>query len=333
MASFGRYHSLGFGDPYGDGVAVLAAGQGGTVSFSDLAVVARLNKGWRRQVNAWRGAVKTISLQEIDFDRFGVPRDADKAVYFRRVNELSLAAANPWPQPPNNWCFGEINKTILRRLWTATNADRAMRVILQFYCGLKTLDMRGICVSSDLLLQLPAACPLLTRLDVRGAPAGEIYNPHYSAEPPEPRSEFFHHWRDPTTWMKPCGVTSAVRTRLRFAMPNLKIAVDTITFGISENADDVDGFFSFQVPMHLCLRKVFNRYAATIGVPVDQLRFEHWDEHCEWTIVGGDETPSTVDMHKEWSVDDDDFVDMLRARRLPLPPAPGPPAQGPHDED
>ena len=342
MASFGRHHSLGFGDPYGDGVAVLAAG--GTSSFQDLCIFARVNKGWRRQVNAWRATVQSVSLWEIDYDKFGLPRNAARQDYkamkyehIERHNELITQGRTP-TRLPDHWCFGEIKKTSEFRLWTATNTDRAMRVILKFYRGLKTLDMRGICVSSDLLLRLPV-CPLLTRIDVRGAPAGEIYNSQASAEPPEPGSEFFHYWRDPATWAKPCGVTWAVRTQLKFAMPSLKIEVDNITFRISENEPlgdgEADGGFLFKMPMDLCLRKVFNRYASAIGVPVDQLRFEHWDdspygdEDCKWTIVGGDETPSTVDMQKEWSVDDDDFVDMLRARRLPLPPAPGPPAPGP----
>ena len=47
MATFGSQYSLGFGDPHGDGLRVLAAGGG--VSFIDLAVLARINKGWQRQ--------------------------------------------------------------------------------------------------------------------------------------------------------------------------------------------------------------------------------------------------------------------------------------------
>ena len=74
MATFGSHHSLGFGDPHGDGLRVLAAA--GAVSFIDLAVLARINKGWQRQVNAWRATVQSVSLWDIEYDRFGLPDDA-----------------------------------------------------------------------------------------------------------------------------------------------------------------------------------------------------------------------------------------------------------------
>ena len=77
----------------------------------------------------------------------------------------------------------------------------------------------------------------------------------------------------------------------------------------------------FNTRMSTPLQKVFDNYALRIGVPVDQLRFEHWDEQCDWTIVKGDDTPSTIDM-------DPDIRDLLWARRLPLPPTPGPHTMG-----
>ena len=72
----------------------------------------------------------------------------------------------------------------------------------------------------------------------------------------------------------------------------------------------------FNTRMSTPLQKVFDNYALRIGVPVDQLRFEHWDEQCDWTIVKGDDTPSTIDME----ADGLHVIDYLWARRLPLLP-------------
>ena len=72
----------------------------------------------------------------------------------------------------------------------------------------------------------------------------------------------------------------------------------------------------FNTRMSTPLQKVFNAYTTRIGVPADQMRFEHWDEQCDWTIIGGEETAATIDMEDG---------DVLWARRLPLPPTPGPP--------
>ena len=317
MATFCGHHSLGFGDPYGDGLRVLAAA--GAVSFIDLAVLARINKGWQGQVNDWRATVQIVSLREIEFEKFGLPKDTDEAAFWAMYNDfIRQHNMDPWAVPlPERWCFGEMIKAADRRRWMASVADPAVRVILRFYRGLKTLDMRGVAVSSDLLLRLPVACPQLTLLDTRGSPAGEQYE-HYFTEPPQPDSEWYNDWVPLETWAKPCGLASGVTRQLRESMPNLKIQASVILFQVSEDEDGGDlNRADFRAYTNTPLQRVFDAYAMRIGVPVDQLRFEHYDEQCEWKIVEGDDTPSTIDM-------DPDIRDLLWARRLPLPPTPGP---------
>ena len=321
MATFGGRHSLGFGDPYGDGLRVLAEAAGGAVSFIDLAVLARINKGWQRQVNAWRATVQIVSLREIEFEKFGLPpKHTDAALYwtmydlYREQNRRHNM--DPWKERhPDRWCFGEQNKTSQRRRWMAANADPAVRVILRFYRGLKTFDMSGICVSTDLLLRLPVECPQLTLLDTRGSPAGEQYE-HYFTEPPQPDSEWYNDWVPLETWAKPCGLASGVTRQLRESMPNLKIQASVILFQVSEDEDGGNlNRADFRAYTNTPLQRVFDAYATRIGVPVDQLRFEHYDEQCEWTIIGGEETAGTIDVEDG---------NVLWARRLPLPPTPGP---------
>ena len=174
MASFGHYRSLGFGDPHGDGLCVLDAA--GATSFAELSLLARINRGWRRQVNARRSKLQHLSLRGIDFDRLELPRDADETAYNGRVWDLHSAAEAAMRRGPDNWCFGFADRSRDRRVvMGAHNADLAMGLILRFYSGLETLDMRSICVSAELLLRLPIECPLLKHLDVRGSPAGELY--------------------------------------------------------------------------------------------------------------------------------------------------------------
>ena len=318
MATFCGHHSLGFGDPYGDGLRVLAAA--GAVSFIDLAVLARINKGWQRQVNDWRATVQIVSLREIEFERFGVPRDAGEEAFIAAYNEFITEGV----RLPERWCFaGEINKTADRRRWMADNADSAVRVILRFYRGLKTLDMSGICVSSDLLLRLPVVCPQLTLLDARGSPAGEQYELYFTAEWAaglDSDDDRLLHWQDPATLACPCGLARGVTRQLKQSLPNLNVELDTIHFCISED-EDAEGNANdwnevhFEARMNCPLRRVFAIYAEQIGVPVGQLRFEHNDNNSPWRIVDGEDTPSTIDLNI-WNA--------IWARRLPLPPTPGP---------
>ena len=303
---------MGFGDPYGDGLRVLAAA--GTVSFIDLTVLARINKGWQRQVNKWRATVQIVSLREIEFERFGVPRDASEEAFIAAYNEFITEGV----RLPERWCFaGEINKTADRRRWMADNADSAVRVILRFYRGLKTLDMRGIAVSSDLLLRLPVACPQLTLLDTRGAPAGEQYEHYFTAEWAaglDSDDDRLPGWQDPAKLANPCGLASGVKSQLRQSMPRLKIESDLIVFRVSQEEEGAGGAddMEYNTRMSTPLRLVFENYALRIGVPVDRLRFQHWDEQCDWTIVRGADTPSTIDMESDGL----HVIDYLWARRI-----------------
>ena len=326
MATFGSHHSLGFGDPHGDGLRVLAAGGG--VSFIDLAVLARINKGWQRQVNAWRATVQSVSLWDIEYDRFGLPVDATRFMYNERLHELCSAAdvATPRRHHPRNWCFGETKKMPESRVPVGAlcSADLAMELILRFYSGLKVLDMRDTWVSAETLLRLPVSCPLLRVIDARGSPAGELYDNYFTEEwasTLDPDSEELFRWRgSPVTWAKPCGLASGVTTQLQESLPNLKIVAGKIVFRVTEGRVDEGGnqiHRAYRVYMNKPLQRVFDSYARSLGVPADQLRFEHYDEQCEWRIVKGDDTPSTIDM-------DPDIRDLLWARRLPLPPTPGP---------
>jgi hypothetical protein len=45
------------------------------------------------------------------------------------------------------------------------------------------------------------------------------------------------HWRDPATWARPCGLAVGVTKQLQESLPNLKIEVDTIAFGVSEDEE------------------------------------------------------------------------------------------------
>ena len=317
MATFGSHYSLGFGDPHGDGLRVLAAA--GAVSFIDLAVLARINKGWQRQVNAWRATVQIVSLREIEFEKFGLPKDADEPAFWAMYNDfIRQHNMDPWAVPlPERWCFGDMNKTRDRRRWMASVADPAVRVILRFYRGLKTLDMRGIAVSSDLLLRLPVACPQLTLLDTRGAPAGEQYEHYFTAEWAaglDSDDDRLPGWQDPAKLANPCGLASGVKSQLRQSMPRLKIESDLIVFRVSQEEEGAGGAddMEYNTRMSTPLRLVFENYALRIGVPVDRLRFQHWDEQCDWTIVKGVDTPSTIDMESDGL----HVIDYLWARRI-----------------
>jgi hypothetical protein len=330
MATFGSHYSLGFGDPHGDGLRVLAAG--GAVSFIDLAVLAQINKGWQRQVNAWRATVQSVSLWDIEYDRFGLPDDATRFMYNERLHDLCSAAdvATPRRHHPRNWCFGKTEKTRRSRVPVGAlgSADLAMELILRFYSGLKGLDIRDTWVSAETLLRLPVSCPLLRAIDARGSPAGELYDNYFTEEwasTLDSDSEELFRWRGPpVTWAKPCGLASGVTRQLQESLPNLKIVAGKIVFRVTEGRLDEGGnqiHRDYRLYMNQPLQRVFDAYATRIGVPADQLRFEHYDEQCEWTIVKGDDTPSTIDM-------DPDIRDLLWARRLPLPPTPGPHTMG-----
>ena len=163
-----------------------------------------------------------------------------------------------------------------KQFWNGPDASRAMLVARRHYPALEALDVRGCCVASGILQDLPKAFPRLVSLDVRGCPMGEVWvRRRWGPAPGEPRRlEEEEAEEDCGTatrgWhLRRCGPTPKAVDG--FAAAGVAVACSELELSVRLDADGRVARFRVRATMRT--KRFFEEYARRLDLRLSFLEF------------------------------------------------------------